>query len=69
MGAISEEKKKQLVDIKKIIIIISIQLYIKGKKIKILVYIEKNLLVYIFFIFYESVVLLIRYMWSICDVF
>ena len=49
MGAISEEKKKQLVDIKKIIIIISIQLYIKGKKIKILVYIEKNLLVYIFF--------------------
>jgi hypothetical protein len=40
MGAISEEKKKEWVDIKKKkIIIIIIQLYIKGKKIKILVYI------------------------------
>ena len=60
-----KKKKKELVDIKKIyIIILSIQLYIKGINIYIYIYISlhiKKVISIHFFFFNGSVVLLIRY--------
>ena len=62
MGTISEGKKekKELVDIKKKLIIISIQLYIKGKKKK------KNIYIYILVYLYKKFISIHFFLWECC---